>query len=382
MKFEPFLLDRWLNRIEVRKTGEGWDLASSTGPGLTLRELLELGDGLPLDALQETRLTYAPLQGGEELREAIARAEGVTADDVQVVTGAAEGLLILFALAAEVGANVVLPHPNFPAMTAIARAFGLDVRHYRLDPQSEFRLDPEAVTALCDANTRMVLVITPHNPTGTVVGESAMRWLHDFCEARGIPLVCDQVYHPMYYGEPRPSAAALPGAIVLGDCSKALCLSGLRVGWLVDRDPERRERQLDARGYFTISNNILGEALATHAIRHRARIVARARRIAERNLTLLDSFFARYRDTFDWVRPQGGFTAFPWLRDGSDTTPMCSALDARGVGVVPGACMYAPAHFRVGFGASGERFAGGLAVFQEFLETWPVPRMPAVAGRS
>jgi aspartate/methionine/tyrosine aminotransferase len=225
------------------------------------------------------------------------------------------------------------------------------------------------------------LVISPHNPSGAVVEADEMRWLHDFCGKRGVSFVCDQVYHPIYYGVARPSAAALPGAIVLGDCSKALCLSGLRVGWIVDRSSERRERRLDARGYFTISNNIIGEALAVHALRHRARILERARRVAERNLRLLDDFFARHRDVFSWVRPQGGFTAFPWLQDGTDATAMCSALDAHGVGVVPGACMHAPAHFRLGFGAGGDRFADGLAAFEAFLESWSGPRVPVSARR-
>jgi len=381
MNFEPFLLDRWISQIEARQRGVGWDMASSTGPGLTLNELLELvGDPTALESLLGMRLTYAPMDGGEELRHEIAQAEGVEAHHVQVVTGAAEGLLILFALAAEPGANVVLPKPDFPAMTAVARGFGLEVRHYLLDPRSGFRCDPEAVAGLCDAHTRIVLINSPHNPTGAVIGEPETRWLHDFCEQRGVSFVCDQVYHPIYYGEVRATAAALPGAIVLGDCSKALCLSGLRVGWIVDRDPERRERRLDARGYFTISNNIIGEALALHAVRHRAPILARARRIAERNIGLLDDFFARHRDTFGWVRPQGGFTAFPWLRDGSDATAICQAVGARGVGVVPGVCMGAPAHFRVGFGASGDRFVEGLAAFEAFLETWPALRAPVPAG--
>jgi aspartate/methionine/tyrosine aminotransferase len=255
------------------------------------------------------------------------------------------------------------------------------VRHYVLDPGSGFRLDPEAVAALCDANTRIVLVISPHNPTGAVVEEAELRWLHDYCTERGVSFVCDQVYHPMYHGTARPSAAALPGAIVLGDCSKALCLSGLRVGWIVNRNAESRERQLDARGYFTISNNILGEALALHAIRYRARILARARRLVQPNLRVLDGFFERHSDRFGWVRPRGGFTAFPWVRDGGDASALCHALDAHGVGVVPGACMHAPAHFRIGFGASGDRFAEGVAAFERVLASWPSLRAPASARR-
>ena len=185
MNLEPFLLDRWLNTIEFKKSGAGWDLASSTGPTLTLRELLEIdGESDTLVRLLELPLTYTPMQGTEELRAAIAAAEGVGIEHVQIVTGAAEGLLILFALAAESGANVVLPRPDFPAMTALARGFGLEVRQYALRPERGFRMAPEAVAGLCDARTRLVLVMSPHNPSGAVVEPDELRWLHDVCVDR------------------------------------------------------------------------------------------------------------------------------------------------------------------------------------------------------
>jgi aspartate/methionine/tyrosine aminotransferase len=64
-----------------------------------------------------------------------------------------------------------------------------------------------------------------------------MQDLHDFCVERGIQFVSDQVYHPIYHGPETQSAARLPHATVIGDFSKALCLSGLRIGWMIDRDP-------------------------------------------------------------------------------------------------------------------------------------------------
>ena len=69
------------------------------------------------------------------------------------------------------------------------------------------------------------------------------------------------------------------------------------------------------------------------------------------------------------MRPQGGMTAFPWLAAGGDARPFCKALAARGVLMVPGDCFGHAAHFRLGFAASGERFAGALERFEEFLAT-------------
>ena len=92
-----------------------------------------------------------------------------------------------------------------------------------------------------------------------------------------------------------PNAYVHPDATVIGDFSKALCLSGLRIGWMIERDPSRREQYLRARSYFTVSSTVLGERLATLALRNRNLIYDRVQRIAGRNLQLLDGLFVFVR---------------------------------------------------------------------------------------
>ena len=132
MNLPPFLLDRWINQKHSADSPIEYDLASSTGPVWTLRELLALSGEDQLQALLDTRVLYTSAPGTAELRKAIAALAGVDASEVQVVTGAAEALLILFFRAAEPGANVVLPNPGFPANTALAESLGLAIRYYTL----------------------------------------------------------------------------------------------------------------------------------------------------------------------------------------------------------------------------------------------------------
>ncbi|HUB79817.1 MAG TPA: aminotransferase class I/II-fold pyridoxal phosphate-dependent enzyme [Bryobacteraceae bacterium] len=367
MQLPPFLLDRWIEQKQDPESKIEFDLASSTGPVWTLRELLALAGGGELDGLLDTPVSYTAAPGTPALRNAIAGLEGVDPDSVQVVTGASEALLILFYLAAGPDANVVLPDPGFPANAALAESLHIAVRYYRLRAANEFRVDPDEIRRLVDRNTRMVLVNSPHNPTGAVMGEEEVEALHDFCAERGVQLVCDQVYHPIYHGAEQPTAARLPHATVISDFSKALCLSGLRIGWMVDHDAARRERYLNARNYFTITANVFGERLAALALRHRESIYGRAREVSARNLKLLDEVFARHTDSLRWVRPRGGMTAFPSLASAADTREFCRRLAGRGVLMVPGDCFGQPGHFRLGFAASGERFAAAIARFEEFL---------------
>src|SRR5262249_46370320 len=133
-----------------------FDLASSTGPVWTLRELLALGGDL--EELLDSRLFYSPPAGSDELRLELARLNGVDPDHVLVMTGAAEALLILFHLAAEPGANVVLPLPGFPPNSALAETLGLEIRRYALRAADNFRIDLDEVRRLVDDATKLVLV--------------------------------------------------------------------------------------------------------------------------------------------------------------------------------------------------------------------------------
>ena len=369
MELPPFLLDRWIEQKHAPDSQIEYDLASSTGPVWTLRELLALAGGSELDELLDTSISYTSATGTLALRTAIAALEGVEPDTVQVVTGASEALLILFFLAAEPGANVVLPNPGFPANTALAESLGIAVRYYNLRAENQFRIDPDEIHRLVDRDTRLLLVNSPHNPTGAVLSDQEMEGLHDFCAERRVQFVSDQVYHPIYHGAETRTAARLPNATVISDFSKALCLSGLRIGWMVDRDPRRRERYRNARNYFTVTANVFGERLAVVALQHSVEIYARARQVAQRNLALLDQVFASHSGLVGWVRPTGGMTAFPWLTSGSDTREFCSGMARHGVLMVPGVCFGQPSHFRVGFAASGERFPRAIERFAEFLES-------------
>jgi aspartate/methionine/tyrosine aminotransferase len=383
MELRPFLLDEWIAQKHSANPAIEYDLASSTGPVWTLRELLASGKA-EWEALLDTAVSYTNAAGTLSLRTAIAELEGVEPEEVQVVTGASEALLILFFLAAEPGANVVLPKPGFPANTAVAESLGIEVRYYMLRAGDQFRMDLEEIRQLLDGNTRFLLVNSPHNPTGAALSDQEIEALHDFCAQRGVPFVSDQVYHPIYHGAETRTAARLAHATVISDFSKALCLSGLRIGWMIDHDPRRRERYRTARNYFTITGNVFGERLATLALERRNQIYQRARDVAQKNLALLDRLFAEHEGLVGWVRPRGGMTAFPWLQAGADTREFCRRLARKGVLIVPGDCFGQPSHFRVGFAASGERFSAALERFDEFLraEAHPVRGAGARGGMS
>jgi aspartate/methionine/tyrosine aminotransferase len=362
MQLPPFKLDLWLAAHEFATPPIRYNLASSTGPAWAFAELMSLGGGSAA-SLDSLMLSYAPPQGSKLLRERIASTLGADPDHVLAMTGASEALLALTCHFAGGGGSIALPKPAYPAVPVFARAWGLGVREYALNGEDGFGQTAELVLAAVDATTRAVFVNTPHNPTGSVMPAAEQRKLAETLAARGIPLIVDEVYHPLYFGGDVPSAGNLPNTIVLGDFAKAMSLPGLRVGWLVDRDAKRREALLDMRSYFTISGSPLTEAVGAHALAHSSEILDRLRGVARGNLALLTEFMSRHRGVLGWAPPSGGTTCFPWLRDGRDARPLCDALAKAGVLVAPGDCFDMPAHMRIGFGAMRSGYADALEIF-------------------
>jgi aspartate/methionine/tyrosine aminotransferase len=286
---------------------------------------------------------------------------------VLVVAGGSEALLHIFFLAAEPGANVIVPFPGFPPYAAIPEALGIDVRSYHLRAGTGHRIDVGEVARLIDRRTKVLVVNSPHNPTGAVIGEDDMRQLHDLAAGNGVQFVSDEVFHPIYHSRPGPSAAALPHATIVGDLSKAFSLSGLRLGWIVDRDEERRAQYLNAREYFTISNTTIGEFVGEIAIRHRETIWERTRDTAQRNLRHVEALLAAQAGVLEWVPPAGGMTCFPRFVSGADSRPFCEAAARGGVLVVPGDCFGVPDSFRLGFGVGGEDFPAAMRRLEALL---------------
>lgn len=376
MELKPFLLDIWLDRYEHDIE---FNLASSEGPRWTLNEILSLASEEERQRFLNHKLTYSRPAGAEGLRATIAEMQGVDVDTVQVVTGASEALLILFWLAAEAGANVVLPQPGYPPFSALPQSLGIEIRYYAVRKENGFRIDLDEIKQLADRNTKLILVNSPHNPTGATISDAELDSLHEFTSSRGIQLVSDEVYHPIYHpgngGEATRSASRLPHATVIHDFSKAFPLAGVRTGWMIEHDLERRERYLNARTIFSISNNTAGEMLAEIAMRHRDIVLGKTQKTATQNLRQLEDFMAEHRETLGWIPPRGGVTGFPWLVSGENSRAFCEAAAERGILLAPGDCWDAPSHFRLGFAAMSDKFPEGLKRLGEFVGSWSAANM-------
>ena len=374
MQLRPFLLDDWLDQHEH---GIEFNLAASTGPTWTVNDILALADDETRHRFLNHDLVYSRVAGADGLREAISEMHGVPMETIQIVTGAAEAILAVMWLAAEPGVNVVLPLPGFAPFSALPQSLGLETRFYRVRRENGFRIDLDEIKGLADGKTRLILVNSPHHPTGAILSDGEMDALHEFTAEHGIQLVCDEVYHPIYHAKHAKSAARLPNATVIGDLSKAFSLPGVRTGWMIEHNAQRRRQYWTARAYFTITNSTTGEILSEIAIRKRDVVLGKTQETSTRNLKLLEHFMAERREVLGWIPPQGGMTAFPWLVSGENARPFCRAAAERGILLAPGDCFDAPSHFRLGFAAAGDDFSTALDRFGAFVKSWPAKMVTA-----
>ena len=171
MRLKPFLLDMWLDTYEHDIE---FNLAASEGPRWTVNALLNLAGEEERQRFLNHELVYGRPAGADGLREAIAEMHGVSAECVLVMTGASEALVVLMWLAAEPGANVILPRPGYPPFRRCLNRWELRFGFTGYARKTTSAIDVEEIMKLADEKTKLVLVNSPHNPTGATMSDAEM----------------------------------------------------------------------------------------------------------------------------------------------------------------------------------------------------------------
>lgn len=159
-------------------------------------------------------------------------------------------------------------------------------------------------------------------------------------------------------------------AISIGVMTKAFGMAGLRIGWMACQDVNFLEETRNMKQYTSICNSGLSEVLALIALKNKDHILHRNNQIIDKNLKLLDDFFANNSCKFSWVRPRGGCVGL--VKYEADVAPdeFCNqALIEKEVLLMPGSIFdIVGNYFRIGFGR--DNMPEALEKFQEFTRAW------------
>ena len=190
-------------------------------------------------ALQTDKLGYTDAFGIAPLRERIAAHYqdfyGVNVDPAGVIvtTGSSGGFLLSFLAAFDVGDRVVLAAPGYPAYSNILSALGVEPVIIETGLEDRFQPTPELLAKVAGKLDGLIIA-SPSNPTGTMVGKPEMEALVAYCRDNGMRLFSDEIYHGITYGHESVTAAAFDSeAVVINSFSKYFSMTGWRLGWMI-----------------------------------------------------------------------------------------------------------------------------------------------------
>ncbi|MBK18120.1 MAG: 1-aminocyclopropane-1-carboxylate deaminase [Rhodospirillaceae bacterium] len=324
--------------------------------------------------LESDQLGYTEAFGIMSVRQRIseyyAAEQSVSVDPEQIVltTGSSGGFVLAFTAAFDVGDRVAIADPGYPGSRNILLGLGIEPVLVPTGPETRFQPTPELLDKI-DGPLDGLIVASPSNPTGTMLGESELGALSEYCRDRGVRLISDEIYHGITYENPGVSALRFDDeAIVINSFSKYFSMTGWRVGWMVVPTALSRSIECLAQNLF-ISAPTLSQYGAGAAFDCTEELDANVERYAQNREILLKGLPTA---GFDQLAPvDGAFYIYADISNlTNDSESFCRrVLDDTGVATTPGT------DFDQGRGSSFIRFSFSGATNQiteavERLQHW------------
>jgi aspartate/methionine/tyrosine aminotransferase len=350
-------------------------LGASDVETYSVGELLHLARGSV--QLECIRLGYEDVKGRPSLRQAVADCypdARLTEANILMTIGASEAILLALHASLKPNDKALVCHPAYQGLSEMAETAGAIVTRYDYLAQADFKPDLGAVRKfLEDSRPQVLLLNSPHNPTGQVLDREALVDLFRLAKDVGTRVIVDEVFHGIWIDhEPVPSAVSLDSDVVVISClSKVYGLPGLRIGWLAGPADFIDECKL-LRYYTSLAPPSVVQQLAEIALRNGAQLIDRGQKNVTQNYRLAIEWLDSHQESFDYIRPQGGTVMLLKLKANVDTKSFAEDLaEKRHVFLVP--CSWAfemeEGYLRLGLGGNPKLFAEGLAALDEYLSS-------------
>lgn len=331
-------------------------------------------------SLRGGNVHYTSNYGLEGLREAIAEKlredNGLEADpgrEILVTAGAVEGLALAMTALLDAGDEVLIPDPAFTSYHNQALHPGGVPVAVPLRFDSGFQPLLEDLEERVTKRTRMLVVNTPHNPTGVVYDRGTLKMLAAFARRHDLLVVSDECYEDLIYGREHVSMATLPGmrerTVTVNSTSKAFSMTGWRVGF-VTASAEIIDYILRIHQDLVICACSFAQEGAALAYRRRKELIPPM----QASFKLRRDLVVEHLDGMEgltYVRPQGGFYVFPAIgKFGLGDWEFCDyLLEKAGVAVVPGSAFgpHGRGFIRMAYSCSRQDLEEGLASMNKAL---------------
>lgn len=319
---------------------------------VTDRSVGNLGLKIP-----DLTLLYNEHRGSEALRSlVVAESDNLSAADVLITSGAATALFIVATTLLGPSDHLVVVRPNYATNLETPRAIGCEISVIDLTFENGFKLDFDQLAAAITPRTRLISVTCPHNPTGVMFTEEELRRLVSLAESKGCYLLVDETYRDLSLDGALPQAASLGEKVIgVSSLSKAYGVPGIRIGWLITRDPELQHLFLAAKEQISLSGSVIDEWIAEQILTRRQELLQPTLTEMRERLRLVTKWIEN-EPLMEWVPPQGGVVCFPRMRSdpaGGTAAFYQRLLETHGTYVGPGHWFeMSDRFFRLGYGWS------------------------------
>ena len=315
MSFEQFQLPAHIAYTQSLSKPIAYNLSHSCAQALSVKQLCQLAD----KTVNELVLEYSAVRGGHELREAIVdytrrySSNVVDINNEHVVTfcGAQEALSAIYQTILSPGDEVIVCTPCYPSLVSMARNMSCKVVEIALSADNHWQLSIETLKAKVSANTKLIVLNSPQNPTGSVVDTHLAHQVLTIARQYDCYLLCDDVSQASNYHELqlKHDALSYEKAVSVGVMSKSLGLPGIRIGWLVTTNLKWLQALTAYKAMASICTSAVDECLATMALQHSQAIIETNNRLIVDNSELFQSFVDENSTLFAWSQPQAGLLA-------------------------------------------------------------------------
>jgi len=330
-------------------------------------------------ALAEGHTHYGPPAGLPSFRALIARKwkekRGLSCEAANVVVTPGAKPVLFFAMLAilEPGDEVLIPSPAFPTYGSVAEFLGARVVPVPLVPERGFDVDLDALRTRITSRTRMLVLNSPHNPTGGVIARATLQALASLVQEHGLWVISDEIYAAMTYDGESPSIATLPGmaerTVVVDGFSKTYAMTGWRLGFGIMPEPLAKHMTALVNNSNSCTATFVQMAGESALTGPQDDVHAMLAEFRARREVIVDGLNAIPGVTC--TRPAGAFYAFPRLDCGGLSSVQLAdqLLEQAGVVTIPGTGFgaFGERHLRLSYANSRENLREGLRRMAEHL---------------
>ena len=334
-----------------------------------------------IDAINNNITKYTAVDGVLPLREAIAnklkRDNGLEYAPNQIIAnnGAKHSLFNLFSAVIEDGAEVIIPAPYWVTYPELVKYCGGKVVEIQTHDTEEFKITPKQLKNAITDKTRMLILTTPSNPTGSIYTKEELTALGKVLEGTDIIVASDEMYEKLTYEGTFTSCAAVSEdmykrTVTINGLSKSVAMTGWRFGYMAAADTELIKATKKLQSQSTSNINSITQMAA----------IAGLDGSADADIAMMKKAFIERRDEavklmnaidgLSVLKPDGAFYLFVNIKEvsGDSLNFAKELLDKKQVAVVPGVAFGSEGYFRLSFATDIDTIRTGIARIAEFVK--------------